>query len=381
MKKVYLDYAAATPIDPQVLKVMEPYYSRAFYNPAAIYNDATLVKKDITFAKQKIASVLGAKPSEIIHTSGATEANNLAVNGIMQKFPAGKLLVSAIEHESVLNPAGRYNFSEIPVDKTGIINLKKLQEQITDDVVLISVIMVNNEIGSIQPLREIARIIKQVNGERANNKNAMPLYLHSDATQAANYFDLHVSRLGVDLLSLNGGKIYGPKQSGILYIKSQVHLQPQLLGGGQQRGLRSGSESAASVVGMAKALELAVDSRTSEQKRIKKLQEIFINGLKTINEKITINGSAKHISPAYLSATFPGVDNERLLFQLDAAGILVASGSACSASSDEPSHVLKAIGLSDKEARSTLRFTLGRRTTEEDIDYTIRVLKRIINQR
>ncbi|HEX5796834.1 MAG TPA: aminotransferase class V-fold PLP-dependent enzyme, partial [Candidatus Saccharimonadales bacterium] len=286
-----------------------------------------------------------------------------------------KLLISSIEHESVLNPAKLYDFGLIPVDKQGVLQLKSLEKLLDDEVVLISVILASNELGTVQPIRRIAELIKQIRKARRSKGVKTPLYLHTDACQAPCYLDVHANRLGVDLMTLNGGKIYGPKQSGILFVKAGTRLVPQILGGGQQRNLRSGTENPASLIAFAEALKTATQKRKDDAAGVETLRTMFIKGLTNLKPGAVINGHPKKRLPHIVSVTFPGADNERLLFQLDEKGILAASGSACSASSKEPSHVLKAVGLSDNEARSTLRFSFGRRTTEMDIEYLLKTLQ------
>lgn len=368
---VYLDYAAATPMDGSVQVAMEPYFAEKFYNPSATYLPAKALKDEITAAKKSIAAHLGAKHSEIIHTSGGTEANNLAISGVMDNSAGKKVLLSAVEHESVLAPVEKYAHKLIPVDSRGIIRLEKLAKMITDDVVLISVILVNNEVGTIQPLREIAEIIKR-------RKKSHPIYLHTDACQAPCYLDINANRMGVDLLTLNGGKIYGPKGSGVLFVKSGVNLKPQILGGGQQRNLRSGTENAASIAGFARALDDGAKKRKDESERVGKLRASLAKGLTELNPGVKINGHPKKSSPHIISVTFPGVDNERLLFQLEDRGVLAASGSACSAASGQPSHVLEAMGISKADAHSSLRFSMGRQTNQNDIEYLLKILAGII---
>ncbi|HSW78403.1 MAG TPA: cysteine desulfurase family protein [Candidatus Babeliales bacterium] len=374
INKIYLDYAAATPLDDQVLKAMQPYFSENFYNPSATYLPARQVRQELETARHKVASTIGGRPAEIIFTSGATEANNLAIRGLMPRYPEAEVLVSSIEHESVLEPAKIFKHKEIPVDEAGRIILNKLSNLISDNTVLVSIMLVNNELGTIQPLREVSHLIKNIRKERLANNNRTPIYLHTDAAQAANYASLQASRLGVDVMSINGGKIYGPKQSGVLYIKSGLKLWPQIVGGGQEFGLRSGTENIAADIGFAVALETAQKNHATQAKRTSKLSLKFEEGLKKL-PKASINGSKNNRTPHILSVTFDGMDNERLMMKLDEAGILCAVGSACSASRDEPSHVLSAIGLSDDEARSTLRFSLGKFTTESDIEKTLQKLQ------
>ncbi len=374
-KTVYLDYAAATPIDPQVLAAMLPYFSDKFYNPSAIYLSGLAVAKQLNAARSIIAECLGSRPSEIVFTAGGTEANNLAVQGVMQTHPDGNLVISTIEHDSVIKPAQLYRHKRIKVSPDGLIDLKDLQKKIDAKTVLISVMYANNEIGTIEPIREISKLIDTIRRQRIQTGNDRPLYFHTDACQAANYLDLHVNRLGVDLMTVNGGKIYGPKQSAALFIKTGVQLRPQILGGGQENAIRSGTENVASAIGLSKALSLVQSSRKLESNRLKKLQQLFTDLLKEAIPEAKINGSTKHRLVNNLHLTIPGADNERLMMNLDEHGVICGVGSACSASSDESSHVLKAIGLSEKAAQASLRFSLGKGTKDSDIRLAVRHLK------
>lgn len=376
MRTIYLDYAAATPMDPKVVRAMEPYFSEKFYNPSALYLAARGVKNDLDGARATVAKCLGSRPAEIIFTSGATESNNLAIHGIMTNFPGSELLVSAIEHKSVLEPAMAIGAKQIPVNAQGLVDPRKLSKQITNKTILISIGLVNNEIGSLQPMKDIGLVVEQVRKSRRLTGNKLPLYLHTDAAQAGNSFDLHVSRLGVDLMSINGGKIYGPKNAGLLYVKAGVKLSPMILGGGQEMGLRSGTESLASAVGLAMALELAQSQKNDQLAHLDMLKNLFVDELNRNLPMAQINSPSKHSSPHIVSVTFPGSDNERLMMELDEQGVMAATGSACSAANDEPSYVLKAVGLSDEMARSTLRFSFGRQTTEKDIKITVKLLLR-----
>lgn len=377
-KKIYLDYAAATSLDPNVLAAMEPYFTDRFYNPSALYLDAKAVSRDIAGARSRIAGWMGARPGEVIFTAGGTEANNLAIHGVMQSYPESKMLASSIEHESVLNPARRYNCREIPVDTLGIVRLSELESLIDDNTVLISVMYANNEIGTIQPLKDISQLITKVRKSRRLKGNDLPLYLHSDAAQASNYLDLQVSRLGVDLMTINAGKIYGPKQCGALYVRAGTVLQPQILGGGQELGLRSGTENPAGIIGFAAALDLVQQDRQQETKRLQALQKLFLDLITRNLPDAVINGSQKHRLPNNVHITLPTWDNERLIMSLDENGILAAAGSACSASSEEPSHVLSAIGLTNEDILSSLRFTMGRFTTDSEVKRTVDVLTKLV---
>lgn len=371
---IYLDHAAATPVDSEVLAAMQPYFSEVFYNPSATYVPARQAREDLEAARARVAHWLGVRPTEVIFTAGGTEGNNLAIAGVMAHFQNCSVTVSGIEHESVLAPAQQFNCSVALTTEQGRVGVDDLRRNITDATVLVSVMYANNEVGTIQPLRQIGDMLKTIRAQRRAQGNTTPLYLHTDACQAANYLDLHVSRLGVDMMTLNGGKIYGPKQSGVLYVANHVQLQPIILGGGQERGLRSGTENVAGSVGFAAALDKAQHMRHDE---VKRLNEVKNSAIHLLNAKIPgaiVNGSLEHRLPNNLHITLPGFDNERVLVQLEQYGILAAAGSACSASDDEPSHVLRAMGLSDEAAQSSLRFTFGRTTTKADVEKLVQAL-------
>jgi cysteine desulfurase len=374
---IYLDYAAATPLDERVESAMKPFYRDLFYNPSANYSLGLETKKTLNAARSKVAIIIGAKSSEVVFTAGGTEANNLAIKGIMANHPKGNILVSAIEHDSVLNPSKNYDYRTINVDNAGTIDIANMISKIDDNTVLVSVMYVNNEIGTIQPIAKVAKAIADIKTNRLEKGSTTPLYLHTDACQASNYLDIHSSRLGVDLMTLNGGKIYGPKQSGVLFIKAGISLSPLIEGGGQEHGLRSGTESISGAAGFAEALDIAQAMRKEESKRLSLLRDYFYDELLRVNPKIILNGSVKNKIANNVHFTIPGADNEEVLFKLDQQGILAAAGSACSASSLEPSHVLGAIGMSDELARSSVRITLGRQSTKKDIDTTILALELI----
>jgi cysteine desulfurase len=371
---IYLDYAAATPLDARVQAAMLPYFSDTFYNPSATYLAAKSVAKDVAAARASVAGHLGVRPAELIFTAGGTEANNLAIHGVMAQYPEANLVVSGVEHESVIAPATQYSCRVVAAGADGTVDMKSLEAAIDVDTVLVSVMYANNEVGTIQPLKDIAAVIARKRAERGSD--GLPLYLHTDACQAANYLDLHVSRLGVDLLTINGGKIYGPKQSGALYVSAQLQLWPLVLGGGQERGLRSGTENVAQIVGLAAALDTAQTMRQAETKRLQELQRYFFAKVSEVIPEVVINGSRKKRLPNNLHITIPGSDNERLLMQLDEVGIMAAAGSACSASDENPSHVLRAMGVSDSDAQASLRFTMGRGTTGAQLDELLAALGR-----
>lgn len=374
----YFDYAAATPMSEAVLEAMQPYFSQNFYNPSALYIASQEIKDAIYSVRSEVASILGCKPTEVVFTAGGTEANNLAIQGVMQHFGGKNCIVSAVEHDSVLAPAGNYKHKIAPVDPDGRINLTELEKLIDDETVLVSVMYANNEIGTVQSLKEIGRVVKLKVESRKSRGIKLPIYLHTDAAQAPNYLPILVNSLGVDLMTLNGGKIYGPKQSGILYIKSGVFLTPQILGGRQERSWRSGTENVPAIVGFGAALKETTELREAETKRLEKLQQEFIGKITSVVQNVKVNGSTKHRLANNIHLTFPGQDNERLMMELDERGFMVATGSACSASSDEPSHVLGAIGLSDEEARSSIRITLGRQSTAKQLGELVQAIQQLV---
>ncbi len=371
---IYLDHAAATPLDPAVLKAMQPYLAENFYNPSSTYTAARAVRSALEEARAQVAYWLGARSSEIIFTAGGTEANNLAIHGVMRQYPEANVVVSGIEHESVLAPARQYECRTVGVGSDGRLNLDDLRAKVDENTALVSIGYANNEIGTVQPLREIAKVI----AEKRAGRSKLPLIFHTDACQAGNYLDLHVSRLGVDMMTLDSSKLYGPKQSGCLYVRSNTRLEPLIDGGHQERGLRSGTENVAGDIGFAAALELAQKTRRGESARLQKLQAAFFQRIEEFIPKAVINGSRQYRLPNNIHLSIPGQDNERLLIQLDEAGILAAAGSACNASDSESSEVLKAIGLSDAAARASLRFATGRATTPEMIDRAVKTLSDLL---
>lgn len=382
MSKIYLDYAAATPMDKQVVAAMQPYFADKFYNPSSDYGPSREVKNDLSEARKTIASLIGAKPAEIIFTAGGTEANNLAISGVATSSIQGELVATDIEHESVLKPLeyiGKWGrkITLVKPEKDGVIKPEKILKAITGKTTLVSVIYANNEIGTIQPIKKIAEGIEQIRRERKAAGNELSLYLHTDACQATNYLDMHAKRLGVDLMSINAGKIYGPKQCGALFVRTGVRLNPLIFGGGQELGLRSGTENIPSIIGFGEAMKITDKIKKDEALRVQKLRDFFWNELIKKIPNMQLNGSLKHRLPNNLNILFPGIDNETLLIQLDELGIMASAGSACSASSAGPSHVLSSIGLSDSEAQSSIRFTLGRNTTKSETIKTVTILNKL----
>lgn len=374
MKRIFLDYASTTPMSGAVQSAMEPYFTEAFYNPSALYLAAKEVKSALEVARNEAAGLLGARSSEIVFTAGTTEANNLVLRGVMDAYKGAHCIISAVEHDSVYHTAEAYEHSYLPVDEKGIVSVEALNELIRDDTVLISCMLANNELGTVQPLSEISKIIQAKKAERLQKGNKIPLYLHTDAAQAFNYMQVLPHSLGADFVVISGSKIYGPKQSAVLYVKAGIRLQSVITGGGQEWGVRAGTENVAANIGLVAAMKETAELRPEESKRQQALQKIFIDEVSKRIPQAKLNGSMKNRLPNNVHLTIPNTDNETLIMQLDEAGVMAAAGSACSASTDEPSHVLKAIGLSDEDARSSLRFTMGRTTTENDIHLTVSLL-------
>lgn len=369
---IYLDHAAATPVSKKVLGAMEPYFSEDFFNPSAAYLPAKKVSADYEAAKATIAHAIGAKAHDLVMTAGATEANNLASSCIdmLQKAP---VLYLATEHDSVRKVAERYGGEPIKVDKNGLIDLKDLKNKITDETMLISVALANNELGTIQPLSEIAAIIRGVRFDRLSRGVKTPIYLHSDASQALNLLNVNVARLGVDLLTLNAAKVYGPKGVGALYLSHEVKLKPLNFGGGQEQGLRSGTENVPGVIGFAKAVEEASKHLNGNRKKYADFKKILLDelqGYELVNKK--------HSLDSFLVLCYNGIDAERLVFLLEAKEVYVSTGAACAASKGQKSHVLTAIGLSDSEINGSLRLTLGETNTEEQIHEAAKLINEAV---
>lgn len=388
-KRIYLDYAATTPQSPEVLEVMKPYFEEEFGNPSAIYEHGRKAKLVVDRARKKVARLIGARKSqEIVFTSGGTESCNMAIMGITRanKDKGKHILTSRIEHFAVLCPI-RYlqkkegfTATHIRPDAKGIVHPEFVEKLIKDNTVLVSIIYANNEIGTINSIPEIAKVIKRVKTKREKTKNTTPIYFHTDACQAAGYQDLNVEKLGVDLMTINGGKIYGPKGSGILYIKEGVVIDPIIFGGGQEEDRRSGTENLPGIVGFAKALSLVQNKRKKEAIRVQKLRDYLWKEIQQKIKGVRLNGDPKKRLPNNLNITVYDVEGESVVLYLDEKGVEVSTGSACHAKDLEPSHVLTAIGLPNEEAHGSLRITLGKYTTKADIDYFLKVIPEIVKK-
>ena len=371
---IYLDHAAATPVDKRVLQAMEPYFVDGFYNPSAAYLPAKKVATDYNNAKATIAHAIGAKASDMIITAGATEANNLAFTNIStDNIKTNRILYLITEHESVRRVAESLGGQAIKVLPNGLIDLDDLRNKTTDNTKLISVALVNNELGTIQPLAEIAKFIREVKLSRMKRGITTQLLLHSDASQALSLLDINVARLGVDLLTLNAAKVYGPKGVGALYISHDAKVSPLTLGGGQENGLRSGTENVPGVIGFAKAVEIAKEHVNGNRKKYAAWRKVLLSELEDYE---LIN--KKHVLDSFVVICYDGLDAERLVFLLEEQGIYVATGAACAASKGIKSHVLKAIGLSNQQIAGSLRLTLGETNDETQIHAAAKIINQVV---
>lgn len=377
---IYFDYAATTPIDKEVVKEMLPYMKNNYGNASSIHQIGQKARIAIDNSREKLAKFFNCQTKEIIFTGSATEANNLAIFGLIRKFIKEKphIITSGIEHPAVIGPCSileqqGVKVSYIQPNKEGIIELKNIKKEIKENTRLISIMYANNEIGTIQPIKEIGNLIKELNKKRKNK-----IYFHTDAVQAVNYLDCDVKKLGVDLLSMSSHKIYGPKGIGCLFIKTNTPIEPIIFGGGHEFGLRSGTENTAGIVGLGKAIEL-VQKHKKDTKRIQSFRDEIIK--KSLEIKGSrLNGSKENRLPHNINLSFLGVEGESLLLSLDEKGIAVSTGSACSSKKLKPSHVLTMIGLSPKEAQGSLRITLGRHTTKQEIQYFLKILPETIKK-
>ncbi len=381
-KLIYLDHASTTPVRDEVLQAMRPFFSLHYGNPASLHTEGRIAQKALTDSRKKISDITGSQPDAIIFTSSGTESDNLAIFGATGALrDRGRHIISVgIEHHAVIEPLKQletqgWSVTYISPDKTGLIDPEKIFSAITPQTVLITVMYANNEVGTILPIAEIGKRLLQY---RKARNSELP-YFHTDACQAAGYLDLSVEKLHVDLMTLNSGKIYGPKGVGMLYVRRGVKIQAQQFGGGQERGLRAGTENIPGIVGFAAALELAQKEKIKETARLTKLTDYFWKQLKKLVPEASLNGPlvGEDRLPNNLSITFPGMNGEQLLIYLDNEGVMCSTASACAAISDEPSHVLCALQISAQDIRSTLRFSLGRSTTKQDIDYTIQAIRKI----
>ena len=374
--KVYMDYGAARPVDPRVFDAMSPYFSNFFGNPASFHTYGFDSLKALNLAREQVASLLNVEDEEIFFTSCATESNNLGILGAAQRYKksGNKVVVSEIEHISVLNICKEltrqgFEVSYASVEPDGIINLEKLKELVDEETVLVSIMAANGEIGTIQPIEKVAEI--------AHDQGAL---FHTDATGAAGQIPLDASKYEFDLMTLSSNDLYGPKGVGALYLRKGLRLKPHMIGGGQENGLRSGSENVPGIVGMGKAAELAMGEMISEAGRLTKLRNKLIEGVTESVPHSYLNGHPKERLPNNANIRFSYIEGEALILSLDQLGIYVSSGSACVAKTLEPSHVLRALGLKHEEAHGSLVFTLGKSNRDEHVEYVVRHILEVVRK-
>lgn len=390
--RIYLDYAATTPVDEKVLATMLPYFDVYFGNAASIHGFGREAKDAVDKSREIAAMQLGCEKRGVIFTSGATESNNLAVKGVLyamrslKKYQGRKFhfITTNIEHHCVLDSftSIKEEFPEeaevtyLEVDKDGLINPEDVRSAIKENTVLISIMFVNNEIGTVEPLKEIGAIIADI--RKTRGRDDLPLYFHSDATQAFSYFDCNMEKLGLDMVTLSAHKIYGPKGAGLLGVKKGTILKAVQHGGGQESNLRSGTLNVPGIVGLGSALELASIEREKLVPKLQELRDYFIKKVEAEIEDAVFNGSRESRSPNNANFSFSGAEGESVVLMLDQAGVAVSTGSACSSGSLAPSHVQMALSGDHLRAHSSIRFSLGKFTTKEELDYTVDKLKNII---
>ena len=375
-QRIYLDHAATTPLRPEVRAAMEPYLSAdGFGNPSSLHADGQRAKRALDAARDTLACALGAQFSEITFTSGGTEADNAALVGVMLARGRGShLITTQIEHEAVIETAHfleklGFSVTYLPVDEQGRVAPRSVADALTDRTALVSVMHANNEVGTVQPLREIADLV-----------HAHGAYLHTDAVQTFSQLPVNVHDLGVDLLSVSAHKIYGPKGVGALYVRSGIPIEPLLHGGGQERERRAGTENVPAIAGFGEAVRLLLPEREAVAARLTLLRDTFLAALRQRIPSMVLNGHPAERLPNNINLSFPGLDAETLLLTLDRAGISASSGSACTSGSIEPSHVLTAMGLPDDRVNSAIRLTLGRDTTRAEVDRAVDILAGIVTR-
>jgi cysteine desulfurase len=374
MRRIYLDYAATTPTHPEVVKAMLPYFTEAFGNPSSIHTYGQEARGAIEEARVKVASLIGAYDEEIVFTGSGTEADNFALKGVAlaNEKRGNHIITTSVEHHAVMETCKflegwGFTVTYLPVDAYGLIGPDDVKKAITGKTILISVIHANNEVGTIQPIVEISKIAREAG-----------VYFHTDAVQTTGHIPVNVSELGIDLLSMSAHKLYGPKGVGALYIRKGTKLTPFMHGGGQEGGRRSSTQNVPGIVGFGRAVELAQQEMSEEAERVTRLRDRLIKGILERVDYSRLNGHPRKRLPNNVNVSIDFVEGESLCLNLDLEGICASTGSACSSSNLEPSHVLLAMGLTPEQAHSSLRFTLGKWTTNEEIEQVLEVLPRIV---
>jgi len=388
---IYLDHSATTPVDKAVLKAMLPYFSQTYGNPSSIHSFGQAAQAGVELARGQVAEFLNCLAGEIIFTSGATEADNLAVFGtvsaLIQNNQGEKIhvITSAIEHPAILEPFHQLEsrgvlVTYLPVKKNGVVDLEIFKKAIEPNTVFVSIMYVNSEVGSIQPIREIGKIIEKINRARNKENNRHKIYFHTDAVQSLNFLNCDVKNLRVDLLSLSGHKIYGPKGVGALFVKAGTPANGVQLGGHHEKNLRSGTLNVPGIVGLGEAVKICAANQEKNNKNILKLRNKFVAEIKRLVPKIIINTDIKNSTPSHANISFAQAEGESILIALDLAGVAVSTGSACASESLKASPVLKAMGIEDEIAHSTIRFTFGKNNTEAEVEAVLKIIPPIIKR-
>ncbi len=387
---IYLDHSATTAVDKKVFVKMKPYFSEKYGNASSIHSKGMEAGQAVEEAREQIADFLNASSEEVVFTSGATESDNLAVFGVAEqlqkegyKLKNLHFITTSVEHPAVEEPFLKLQkqgaqVTFLPVQSNGVVNIKEVEKAIQDNTVLISMVYVNSEVGAKQPIEEIGRVVTQEKSNRQKNNNNIPLLFHTDAVQAANFFTCDVDKLGVDLLSLSGHKVYGPKGIGALYVRKGVKLIGQQIGGHQENNLRSGTYNVPAIVGMGEALTLVKKNREENNKYLKKLQAKLISGIQKKIKDSFLNTDVENSTPVHVHFAFPGAEGEAVLMELDMEGICVSTGSACASTSLKSSPTLLAMGVPKEITHGAIRMTLGLDNTEEDVDKVLEVLPKVI---
>lgn len=401
MNRIYLDHSATTPVDKNVLATMMPYFSEKYGNASSMHDFGQEAMAGVDKAREQLAKFLNCHPDEVVFTSGSTESNNLAIKGLIKALKKQGLtkmhvITSIVEHDAVLEPfmeleAEKLEVSHIPVLKNGVIDIDKFKSAIKDNTVLVSIMHVNSEVGAIMPIREIGKTIKKINDKRLRDwkklsikergEKPLPIYFHTDATQAVNFYNCDVKWNYVDMLSLSGHKIYGPKGIGALYIKKNVPLSALQRGGHHERNMRSGTLNVTGIVGLGAAVaQINKSQQEKNNKKISRLRDLLVSGIEKNIPDVILNTDRENSTPSHAHYSFLGVEGESILIALDMEGIAVSTGSACASGSLKVSHVLIAMGIKKEIANNSVRFTLGKHTSEEQIKHVIAKLPRIVKR-
>ncbi len=389
---IYLDHSATTPVNEEVFRKMEPYFSEKFGNASSIHSYGLEAFEAVEEARKKVADFLGADSREVVFTSGATESDNLAVFGVAEaqekegrKLSGLHFITTSVEHPAVEEPFLKLKrkgaqVTFLPVQSNGVVDLKEVEKAIQDNTVFISMVYVNSEVGAKQPIKKVGELVQKIRAEREKKGDSLPLLFHTDAVQAANFFSCDVNELGVDLMSLSGHKVYGPKGVGALFVRQGVKLVPQQIGGHQENNLRSGTYNVPAIVGIGEALKIAKRDRNKNNAYLRSLQKRLIDGILNKVPQAHLTTDVKNSSPAHVHFIFPGAEGESVLMDLDLNGICVSTGSACASTSLKASSTLAAMGVSKEIVHGAIRMTLGLDNTEEQIDKVLEVLPKVVEK-